>query len=428
MGGWFLRRQGLEHLFGNLVAATGVAFARLAVFVQLSAALVPVAWSAEAVALTWLARRRRHRWSVAGALGLAGLVVLHLVLVEFPFSVGWPFFGVPLEDASAPGALALLGAVLVALALAAAIVPHRLIRSTLAGAGVLARRLGAPVRVERGPPARGLVLLVPIGLILDVMLRETVDDPALSRRIHADPPLQPATLAGIVGWCAAALYAFVGDLSPIGWASAASPAIPFTDERTLVAAILLPPERSSPYGGSRSPRSAASPPWPRCWSPPSSCSSRSTPSASPSCGSSWPWSRFSPRGSSRRTSPVFTVAAAMLMAGAMLAAWGIVASPAHLLVVVDPAPLLAAWPLAFAAVAVGLSMAPFHRPFASWTTRLRLAAGTTLVYAVSVGIVAIFQAMVGGMTPIEELAKQAQVRPQRVLDRDRCPGAGRRHG
>ena len=333
LGGWFLRRQGLEHLFGNLVAATGVAFVTLAAFVQLGAALIPVAWSAEAVALTWLAVRRRHRWSVAGALGLAGLVALHLGLVEFPLPLGWPFVGAPLEDASAPGALASLGAVLVALALAAAIVPHRFIRSTLAGVGDPARRLGAPVRAERDGPGRRWVLLVPIGLIVDVIVRETVDDPALSRLIHADPPLQPATLAGFVGWSAAALYAFVGDLSPSGWASAAPPAIPFTDERTLVAAILVAGALVAAWWV---PVAAF-----RCLAIMAALlvAALLVPFEVDAAGVVVLWivlaavatlaSRLEPP-----DVPVFTVAAATLTGCAMIAAWAFVAPPTHLMVVV----------------------------------------------------------------------------------------------
>ena len=84
IGAWFLVRQGLEHLFGNLVAGTGVALLAIAAFVQLGAAVVPLAWAAEAVALAWLAVRRRHKWSAAASLALAGLVVTHLALRRVP--------------------------------------------------------------------------------------------------------------------------------------------------------------------------------------------------------------------------------------------------------------------------------------------------------------------------------------------------------
>ena len=84
VGGWFLARQGWEHLFGNLVAGTGVALLAIAAFVQLGAPAVPVAWAAEAVALAWLAVRRRHVWSAGAALILGGMAIAHLVVVEYP--------------------------------------------------------------------------------------------------------------------------------------------------------------------------------------------------------------------------------------------------------------------------------------------------------------------------------------------------------
>ena len=67
LGGWFLARQGLEHLFGNLVAGTGVACSRSRRSSSSARRSCPLAWAAEAVALAWLAVRRRHRWSARGA-------------------------------------------------------------------------------------------------------------------------------------------------------------------------------------------------------------------------------------------------------------------------------------------------------------------------------------------------------------------------
>jgi uncharacterized membrane protein len=78
-------------------------------------------------------------------------------------------------------------------------------------------------------------------------------------------------------------------------------------------------------------------------------------------------------------------------------------------VVAPVAPLLAAWPLAFAALAVVLFLAPRHAPAAPWRTWLELAAGAVAVYGVSAGVVAVFQGLAGGTTSVEELAKQAQV-------------------
>jgi uncharacterized membrane protein len=97
----------------------------------------------------------------------------------------------------------------------------------------------------------------------------------------------------------------------------------------------------------------------------------------------------------------------------MLVAFVIVAPPT-LLWVTDPAVvervlLLPAWPLSFAALAAALYLAPRHAPFAKQRTWFWLAAAGVAVYAVSIGVVDVFQAMAGGDVAVEELAKQAQV-------------------
>ena len=94
-------------------------------------------------------------------------------------------------------------------------------------------------------------------------------------------------------------------------------------------------------------------------------------------------------------------------------AFGIVARPDRLWVVDTSvearAPLLALWPLAFAALALGAYLAPRHPAFARWRAWLEVASGIVLVYAVSIAVVDLFQRQVGGSTAVEELAKQAQV-------------------
>ncbi len=71
-------------------------------------------------------------------------------------------------------------------------------------------------------------------------------------------------------------------------------------------------------------------------------------------------------------------------------------------------PLLALWPLAFAALALGAYLAPRHPVFAGWRVWLEVTSGMLLVYAASIAVVSLFQRQVGGSTAVEELAKQAQ--------------------
>ena len=116
IGAAFLRRQGLEHLFGNLVAGTGIALLALAAFEQFGAALVPVAWAAEGAALAWLAARRRHVWSALSAALLGAMAVAHLVLVEYPLT---EFVRGPVATSAwQHPAAAALGAVIAAIAVA----------------------------------------------------------------------------------------------------------------------------------------------------------------------------------------------------------------------------------------------------------------------------------------------------------------------
>ncbi len=100
LGLGLLVRQGDRHPFGLVVAATGVASITMAVPIQFGATWVPVAWAAEAVALTWVATRFRHPHAAGAALVLGALSLGHLLVIEYPvtqIAVGydrtWPFVG-----------------------------------------------------------------------------------------------------------------------------------------------------------------------------------------------------------------------------------------------------------------------------------------------------------------------------------------------
>ena len=113
-----------------------------------------------------------------------------------------------------------------------------------------------------------------------------------------------------------------------------------------------------------------------------------------------------------RGSAAYAGVASILWIGGAAVALGIVARPDRLWVVdtsaEERAPLLALWPLAFAALALGAFLAPRHPAFARWRTWLAVTSGALLVYAVSIAVVDLFQRQVGGSTAVEELAKQAQ--------------------
>ena len=393
LGGWMLRRQGLDHLFANLVAGTGVALLALAALVQLGASVVPVAWAAEAVALTWLAVRRRHGWSALAAAVLGGLAVAHLVVVEYPFS--------QLDDVlaaeTAPGAggatLSLIG-VVVAIAVAAAIIPVRWIRSALLGIAILVVAWAAPFTVA-GPELIGVwAVLLPLGVMLDAWLARTHGGRD-ARRARSRPRRPDPGHGGrgrrLVdrGPVRAGRPAVAG---PVGDHHAAQPAV-HGRSRAVVGALLAGTALAAAV-----------------WTPlvlvrrvaigaAIVAAAAVVPVEVYADGVSVLWVGLAALAvlvASRdaRAGSAFTGLAATLMAGAVIVAFAIVAPPQRL-VVVDAAevsvPLLPLWFAAFAAIGLGLLAAPRHAPLRRWTTWLALGAGATFVYAVSVAIVGVFQ-------------------------------------
>ena len=537
VGGWFLSRQGMEHLFGNLVAGTGAALLAIAAFVQLGAPAVPMAWAAEAVALAWLAVRRRHRWSAAAAAVLGVLAVGHLLVVEYPLRDA----GIPARSTFDPAflhpAAASLGAVLLAIAIGVAVVPVRWLRSLLAAGGIVLaayaltfelsgtalaaaltlialaglvldrllrrlpvdmglapvaswttfgwsaslggavagamavalllatefppRRLGeiastpflhpevaslaivlaglvgagtlVGVRWVRsllagvgilllawalgfeatGPTLVGLlVLLLPAGVILDRGLERLPDDPLCAPLSAVTGFALSSTVAGAAAWIAAAAYALDRYLDPTDWGAVTPPAVPFSDERALVAALLVAAALAAArWLGAGALRRAAvvAAVVVAAWVVPFEVYADVVVvlwivlAGVAVAATRW----------DRAGTEVLTGLATILVGGAAVVAMVIVAAPDRLWVV-DPAsvgraPLLAGWPLAFVALALALSIAPRLPAFAAWRPWFETVAGAAAVYLVSVAVVDAFQRMTGGQVAVEELAKQAQV-------------------
>lgn len=237
VGGAFLRRQGLEHLFGNLVAGTGVALLALAAFVQLGAALVPVAWAVEGAALAWLAARRLHRWSALAAIALGSLAALHLAVVEYPLDrleVGTPLFAVPLLHPEA----ASLAAVVAAVAVAGWFAPVAWIRSALAAVG--AAVVGYAALFEANGPALTLMLVVVAiaALELDVLVERAGTRADLVRfgGLVRNVWFATATAAAL-GLTAGGALIGLG-YPAVRWGSGL-PAVPYTDAPAASLAIIL---------------------------------------------------------------------------------------------------------------------------------------------------------------------------------------------
>lgn len=97
IGGYFVARDGDENLFGLLVIGTGIAALTMAAPVQLGAPWVPVAWTAEAVALAWVAVKRAHVHAAISSTVLYLLAALDVVSLFQPdrAPAGIPFLNGP---------------------------------------------------------------------------------------------------------------------------------------------------------------------------------------------------------------------------------------------------------------------------------------------------------------------------------------------
>jgi hypothetical protein len=412
IGGWFLARQGLEHRFGNTVAATGVGFLTLAAAIQLGAAFVPAAWAIEAVVLTWLAVRLDHRYSALAACALGALAILALAVVVYPFwELGRTIPGAPFAHAATVSLVVVAGAWLAA----AALVPVRWIRSLLGSVGILVVAYAGPFEVT-GPALVGWLSATAFaGVALDAIVARLPDDasrwPALRR------PVVEASghLAALGSWLGAVLAAVTGVLALGDWATVTPPSIPFSDERALAGAFLVAAPVASaivtewPAARAIALLGALAAAW---YVVPFEVYADGVVVAW--CGLAALALLAAPRvaavPSPFRTA--FVAGFALVALSAAAVALVIVAPPSRLVVGDGPgavAPMLAGWPLAFGALAALLLWAGRDPALARYRGWLSIGAAATLTYLASVAVVAAFQARVGGGMATEELAKQAQV-------------------
>ena len=214
VGGWFLRRQGLEHLFGNLVGGTGVALLAIAAFVQLGAPAVPLAWAAEAAALAWLAVRRRHRWSAMAAVVIGALATGHLLALEYPLhDVGVPAAWTAAVPFQHPETGSIAG-VLLALAVTIVVVPVRWLRSLLAAVGMLLAAHAVTFEVTGPALAAGLMVIALGGLLLDRFVARLGVDDELEHGLRWTTFAWSASTASVVAGAMAILLLFSTEYPP----------------------------------------------------------------------------------------------------------------------------------------------------------------------------------------------------------------------
>jgi uncharacterized membrane protein len=160
----FLLRNGDRHPFGLVVAATGVAALTMAFPIQFGGPPVPIAWTAEAVALAWVAVIRRHPYSAAVSVLLAILAVGHLVSIEYGpadlvvgFAPSIPFVG--------PEGMT-FGFMLAALAVTGLIVRIAWVRAGLAAVGGLVAIYVFPFELSGPALVAGWATLAAAGLVV----------------------------------------------------------------------------------------------------------------------------------------------------------------------------------------------------------------------------------------------------------------------
>jgi uncharacterized membrane protein len=335
------------------------------------------------------------------------MTVVLLLHTEFP--VGEPVIlaATPFLNASC----ASLAVALAGLVAAGALVGVRWIRSALGGAGLLLVAWALGFQVSGLPLIGFLAALLPAGVILDRGLARLPEDPRFAAAALIGLDLF-ATIAGALAWGAAALTAGGQYLNPLDWGRVTPPAVPFTDERAVAAALLALSALAAtrwlaPMALRRVALVAAI--LVGAWVVPFEVHADLvvvlwvTLAASAMVAAAW----------DRRGEPLYGLVAGSLWVAAAIVAVGIVARPDRLWVV-DPAwderlPLLPLWWASFAALAAAAYAAGRSGTYRSWRSGLDVVAGVIVVYALSVAVVDVFQRQVGGSVAVEELAKQAQV-------------------
>jgi uncharacterized membrane protein len=238
IGGWFLLRDGDRHPFGLLAAATGLAVLAMAAPVQFGGPAVPVAWAAEGTALAWLASRRAHPQAALAAAILGTLALGHLLGFEYPAGTAspvpnagaWPFI-----NASGLTLAFLLGAA----AIAAWFLRSRTTVATLAALGIMAVAFAAPHELT-GPALIGAWVVLALGAVaLDrfVVVRLPSRGPVpvgLLRELE-DVVLVAAAFVAAITLGHAVTY----DLPIASFGAIQPPAVPFTDLRALTLEFLV---------------------------------------------------------------------------------------------------------------------------------------------------------------------------------------------
>jgi uncharacterized membrane protein len=415
IGALFAAREHDRHAYALLALGTGVAALTMAVPIQLGGPPVPIAWAAEAAGLAWVAAQRRHPYSAVVATCLFALAIGHLVALEYPIAASFDHAWLSTPASALPfvsdrgGALAF---VLGAMVAAGWFARDRSIRLVIAGVGVtlVVYAVGFELR-----PLGQLTAWAGLATATALVMRRALHFPLLTappgeadERAIADRA--PYVAAGIA---ALATLGVIGSYLPLDMLAerldASARAVLSLDRPTMAAGVLVVAALVTGFGAG-----------PRSWRVAgviiaSTVLAWALPFDLPAAATMVAWAALGAvllAGYAIEHAGAYRVASATLAAATLLVGIGSLMRPDRLLVDSSTASILPfANPETIGmAAAIALLVVIFEQDRAAAGSRLALGvAATTGVYVVSVGVVDLFQARVGGDLALEELQKQSQV-------------------
>jgi uncharacterized membrane protein len=411
LAGYLFRLRGDHHPFGLLAAGIAVTLVVAAVPVAYDGARVPLLWTALAVALCVPYARRRHGYAAAGAIVVADMAILHLVGVGYPWSE-WSLGGAAVSGTpfDSEGGVTLAG-LLVGALVAGWLVREMRVQAGLLVVATLLVAYSLPYEMTGLPLVVGWLALALALLGGQRLLDRRLGPPVAGAPLAATPSrwlAGPAVIA--VGLAVANLVVLqlpVADLEAV-----VLPATPFTDERTLYTALVVAALLAA-AAATVEPivRAAAVVVATVVTGYLMLFEIGPTATVVAWCGLAALQAaaiRLDPAG---RLAYLATAGAAVALA----ATYALVAvvPPSRLSVTAEGLaghpPFVSEATIALGALAAALAAGAWFlrgSPIAAW---LRVAAGITIVYLLSVGVVDIFAGQVGGSVSLEELQRQAQV-------------------
>lgn len=419
LGGYFMVRHGERHLFGLLALGTGIAALTMAVPVQLGGPPVPIAWTAEAAALAWVATTRRHPFSLATSAALFSLAALHFLSFEFPPPWFREATAIPFLD----GRGAALAFFLLGLAVAVIVLPAIRARSWAVALGliVMTWAVGSELRDVALVAAWSLLAVIGAALwrglprlparsiawTMDGLVPQSLRPGSTTRRLSDRAIPAAATISGAL----AIWHALVIELPLASFGSVLPPSVPFSDTGALTAATLVVAALACGVvvGGRTAHRAA--------FLAGGAIVAYTIPYEVYPWAVAVLWSAIAVAGFGsaavdRGGRRLFLAGGGVILGAAAFVVVAIVAPPTRLVVrglPIDHPFLLSEASAAIGAVALALAaLARLHRS-ERWVRVVEVGAGVAVVYLLSVGIVDAFAGRIGGSVALEELQKQAQV-------------------